>query len=84
MPIGRLVLKGRTQELECVTLGHHLPEQIHDDYVFAYRLLEVDRAASETRFAALARELPSHGLPAFHLQRLRRGEFGARIVLEGK
>ena len=84
VPIGRLVLKGRSQEIECVTAGHHLPEEIHEEYLVAYRLLDVDRAACEERFEALARNLPNHGLPAFHWQRLRRGEFGARIVLEGK
>ena len=84
MPIGRLVLKGRTQELECVTVGHHLPDEIHTEYLAAYELLDVDRAASEQRFGSLARALPNQGLPAFHWERLRRGEFGARIVLEGK
>lgn len=84
MPIGRLVLKGRTQEIECVTVGHHLPEAVQDEYLVAYRLLEVDRAASEAKFETLARGLPQRSLPAFHWQRLRRGEFGARIVLEGK
>ena len=84
VPIGRLVLKGRAQELECVTVGHHLPEDLHDEYLTAYGLLEVDRAASEERFAMLARRLPSHCLPAFHWQRLKRGDYGARIVLEGK
>jgi adenylate cyclase len=84
VPIGRLVLKGRTQELECVTVGHHLPEEIHTEYLAAYELLEVDRVASEQRFGNLARTLPSKSLPTFHWERLRRGEFGARIVLEGK
>ena len=67
VPIGRLVLKGRTQELECVTVGHHLPDEIHTDYLAAYELLDVDRAASEQRFGMLARALPNHGLPAFLL-----------------
>jgi len=84
VPIGRLVLKGRTQEIECVTVGHHLPEAAHSEYLVAYGLLEVDPAASAERFAALARGLPRHGLATFHWQRLQRGEFGARIVLEGK
>jgi adenylate cyclase len=84
VPIGRLVLKGRAQEIECVTVGHHLPEDLHDEYLVAYGLLEVDRGASEERFAMLARRLPSHGLPAFHWQRLKRGDRGVRIVLEGK
>lgn len=84
VPIGRLVLKGRSQEIECVTVGHHLPEELHGEYLTAYELLEVDRAASEERFAILASKLPSNGLAAFHCQRLQRGDFGARIVLEGK
>jgi class 3 adenylate cyclase len=84
VPIGRLVLKGRTQELECVTAGDHLPLEVHGDYLVAYELLEVDGAASRERFAALAQQSAQRGLPAFHWQRLQRGEFGARIVLEGK
>jgi adenylate cyclase len=84
VPIGRLVLKGRTQELECVTAGDHLPAEIVGDYNSAYALLEVDGAASEQRFAPLAQRSGHRGLPEFHWQRLRRGEFGARIVLEGK
>jgi class 3 adenylate cyclase/CHASE2 domain-containing sensor protein len=84
VPIGRLVLKGRTQELECVTAGDHLPAEVIDDYLEAYALLDCDGATSEQRFATLAHRSAQRGLPAFHWQRLRRGEFGARIVLEGK
>jgi class 3 adenylate cyclase/CHASE2 domain-containing sensor protein len=84
VPIGRLVLKGRSQEIECVTVEHHLPEEARGEYLAAYELIEIDPAASERRFGTLARDLPNHGLPALHWQRLRRGEFSARIVLEGK
>jgi len=42
------------------------------------------RFAAEAKFETLARSLPKRSLPAFHWERLRRGEFGARIVLEGK
>ena len=84
VPIGRLVLKGRVQELECVTVADHLPSEMLNDYLAAYALLDVDGSAREQRFAALAEQSAQRGLPAFHWQRLRRGEFGARIVLEGK
>jgi class 3 adenylate cyclase len=84
VPIGRLVLKGRTQELECVTAGDHLPPEVLGDYLAAYELLEIDAAASRQRFAALARQAAQRSLLAFHWQRLQRGELGARIVLEGK
>ena len=84
VPVGRLVLKGRTQELECVTAGDHLPPDMLADYLAAHALLDVDGAGSERRFAALAQAAAQRGLPAFYWQRLRRGEFGARIVLEGK
>jgi class 3 adenylate cyclase len=84
VPIGRLVLKGRTQELECVTAGDHLPPEVLGDYLAAYELLEIDGPASQQRFAALVGLSAQRGLPAFHWQRLQRGELGARIVLEGK
>jgi class 3 adenylate cyclase/CHASE2 domain-containing sensor protein len=84
VPIGRLVLKGRTQELECVTAGDHLPPNVLGDYLAAYELLEVGGAACRQRFAALAEQSAPRSLLAFHWQRLERGEVGARIVLEGK
>jgi adenylate cyclase len=84
VPIGRLVLKGRTQELECVTAGDHLPAAVLGDYLAAYELLEVDATACLERFAALVQQSTPRGLAAFHWQRLQRGEFGSRIVLEGK
>ena len=58
VPIGRLVLKGRSQEIECVTVGHHLSGARSRRVLVAYRLLDVDRAACEERFEALARNLP--------------------------
>jgi adenylate cyclase len=84
VPIGRLVLKGRTQELECVTAADHLPLEALADYLAAYELLEADVPACRERFAALVQQCTPRGLAAFHWQRLERGEFGARIVLEGK
>jgi hypothetical protein len=84
VPIGRLVLKGRTQELECVTAGDHLPVAVLGDYLAAYELLEIDATACLERFAALVQQSTPRGLAAFHWQRLQRGEVGSRIVLEGK
>ena len=46
VPIGRLVLKGRTQELECVTAADHLPLEVLGDYLAAYEMLELDGPAS--------------------------------------
>ena len=84
VPIGRLVLKGRTQELECVTAADQLPPEVRGDYLAAYELLELDGPESRERFAVLAQRSAQRGLVALHWQRLERGEFGSRIVLAGK
>jgi class 3 adenylate cyclase/CHASE2 domain-containing sensor protein len=84
VPIGRLVLKGRTAELECVTAVHDIAPAAVSAYRAAYELLETDAARSAALFAELCREAPDHGLWRFHLRRLERGETGIRIVLENK
>jgi class 3 adenylate cyclase len=83
LPVGQLVLKGRSAALECVTFGWNLAPEAAPQYREAYSLLDSDAA----RGAALLAELCSttdHGLLHFHRRRLERGESGSRIVLEAK
>ncbi|HEX5047798.1 MAG TPA: adenylate/guanylate cyclase domain-containing protein [Gammaproteobacteria bacterium] len=84
LPVGRLVLKGRSTALECVTFARALPAAVTRAYREAYALLDRDAAASAATFAEICRTAPEAGLPAFHLRRLERGEQGSTIVLETK
>jgi class 3 adenylate cyclase len=84
VPIGSLVLKGKSEALACVTPAHALPEQLRKGYLEAYELLAVDRDSSERRFAALNESWPAEPLLRLHLGRLRRGEAGETVVLEEK
>ncbi len=84
LPVGRLVLKGKSEALACVTPAADLPEEFRKDYLGAYELLAGDREASEQRFAALCESWPDEPLPRLHLTRLRQGAVGETIVLEEK
>ena len=83
-PVGRLVLKGKTEDIECVTPVLDWPEQARTGYLAAYHLLDTDPAASTRSFAHLCEQFPQQRLLHFHLDRLRRGQTGTRIVLEAK
>ena len=63
------------------------PRTGRDSYRLSRRLRIAGGGSSGERAngsACSLAALPNHGLPAFHWERLRRGELGARIVLEGK
>jgi adenylate cyclase len=83
-PVGKLLLKGKTEALECVTTCDALPPRLVEEYMLAYRLLERRDPAAVQRFAELLQQAPGDPLSAFHLMRLRRGEVGAIIALEEK
>jgi adenylate cyclase len=84
LPIGRLVLKGRTAALDCVTFARGLSAAAVQTYREAYALLERDATTSARLFMEISREIPDNGLLRFHLQRLEKGEVGTTIVLENK
>jgi adenylate cyclase len=84
LPVGKLVLKGKSDALACVTPAYDLPEPFRKGYLEAYELLAGDRIACERRFAALCESWPDEPLPRLHFERLRRGEWGETIVLEEK
>lgn len=83
-PVGRLVLKGKTQGLDCVTLWGGAAETVREAYRRAYAALERRDPASSELFHALHRQVPDDGLVAFHCARLQRGEHGIDVVLEVK
>jgi hypothetical protein len=53
-------------------------------YRDAYQLLQERAADAEVAFAELLRLRPDDALARLHLTRLRNGERGATLVLEGK
>ena len=85
-PIGDVVLKGKADAIACF---EPIPSDGPTaDYVAAYNaafdLLRRHDEHAEAAFAALVNEHPADRLARFHLDRLRHGEHGAKIVLVGK
>lgn len=86
-PIGRLVLKGKRQDLavfEPLSAEVPGPYAPLDEYQAAYAALAQSSAEAEPLFAALAQRYPDDPLVRLHHQRLRLGESGDRLVLESK
>lgn len=87
-PVGRLVLKGKTEPLmvyePILSDGTDAAPQADADYTAAYELLARGDAAAETAFADLAAARPNDGLVAFQWSRLRRGQSGETIVFTEK
>jgi class 3 adenylate cyclase len=86
-PLGRFVLKGRSQPIEVYELVEE-PRCASAEiarYREAYRLLEAgDPKAAEAAFGALAAALPDDGCVALHLERLRAGARDSVVVMEEK
>ncbi|HEX6993211.1 MAG TPA: adenylate/guanylate cyclase domain-containing protein [Gammaproteobacteria bacterium] len=83
-PVARLVLKGKTRGIDCVTLCDGPAAAVREQYLAAYAALERGDPASRELFHALYRQVPDDGLIAFHWRRLARGEHGIDVVLEEK
>ena len=85
-PIGALVLKGKTEAIETfeplVDGLLHAPQT--EAYLHAYRLLEAGDEQALAAFEAVCQDHPDDALAAFHLNRLKQGESGTRIVMAGK
>lgn len=85
-PIGALMLKGKTEPVEAFEplAGVQADAPATAAYLAAFELLRAEDPAAEAAFAALLEADPEDGLAAFHLDRLRRGERGATILLKRK
>ncbi len=86
-PVGRLVLKGKTQAL--MVYQPIIPESGEEArrdaaYENAYALLRDEKPEALQAFETLAAERPHDPLVALHLKRLRTGEQGDRIVMASK
>lgn len=86
-PVGRLVLKGKTESLMVYEpILADAPGAAADDpeYAAAYALLARADPAAEAAFAGLAAARPKDGLVAFQCSRLQRGQAGETIVFTAK
>lgn len=88
-PVGRLVLKGKTEPLmvfQPIHNGLEIPGAPLDDpdYAAAYALLTQDPVAARTAFEQLARERRDDPLVNLHLQRLQDNQVGDLIVMAEK
>ncbi|MDO8274962.1 MAG: adenylate/guanylate cyclase domain-containing protein, partial [Serpentinimonas sp.] len=86
-PIGRLLLKGKSQDLAVFEpLCAEVPSAYAppDEYQAAYEALAQQHEEALARFADLAQRYPSDPLVRLHHQRLSPGESGERLVLESK
>ena len=85
-PIGRLVLKGKSEGIgayELLTASRtRAPEIV--EYVKAYRLVESCDPAAQKEFAELTERYPDDGLIAFYAIRLEAGMTGVTIRLGEK
>jgi adenylate cyclase len=86
-PVGRLVLKGKTEPLEVfeplvAEREHQYAPQ--DDYLAAYAALRDQLPEARELFAKLAAVYPDDPLVALHARRLKAGEQGDLIVLTEK
>jgi class 3 adenylate cyclase len=83
-PVGELVLKGRSEALECVTVDDDMPPELLQEYRSAFALMQARNPKCVQRFAELFKKLPNDALIAFHAARLDRGDLSAIILLEEK
>ena len=85
-PIGRLVLKGKSEGLGTFELLDDARAEAPEieEYMRAWRLLEAENPAAVAAFARLAERYPADGLIAFQATRLKTGMSGPVIRLTGK
>jgi len=85
-PVGRLVLKGKTQPLmvyqPCATAL--TPQAPVAEYVQAYSMLQGNAEDALIAFEALATRYPEDPLVKLHLDRLKAGQEGELIVMAEK
>jgi adenylate cyclase len=86
-PVGRLVLKGKTQALgvfEPVVGDSTVARAPLDAYRAAYAAMAAEQPDALALFAALAADYPADPLVALHLGRLQSGASGDLIVMSEK
>jgi adenylate cyclase len=83
IPIGSLVLKGKSQHLPVYWPidKKDIESAAVDAYIKAYRLLEEEDSAAAEALESVVKRYPELRLAAFHLKRLRVGQSGTKIVV---
>lgn len=84
-PIGNLILKGKSQGVEAVTVVTNntflSPMNCYDE---AYQAMCDGQGSARAQFEALHRQYPNDPLVALHAKRLAEGETGSTIALKEK
>ncbi len=83
-PSAELVVAGRHEAVPVFEPANGLDAAVYEAYLKAYDLLRRGDGGAEAAFAELNRAHPTDPLVALHLERLRRGETGVTMILEGK
>ena len=83
-PIGNVVLKGKTEPVQVVTISDDLSELEQIEYIDAYNALVAHQSGAREQIYALAQKHPEDPLLGFHQARLMRGGSTAEIRLEDK
>ena len=84
-PVGRLVLKGRSQELACFEPVSMEPAYANlDAYRAAYEQLDASRPEAALAFERLLEQHPDDPLVRFHAEGLRGGRAGSRVKMDAK
>ena len=83
-PIGNVLLKGKTEPVQVVTISEDLSEREQIEYVDAFNALLQRRSGAREQIDALARKHPGDALLEFHQAHLMRGGSAAEIRLEEK
>lgn len=85
-PIGKLVLKGKSKDLETFEplSREEADSQRVKDYMEAYQIMEKMDPQAPQKFKALSEKYPDDPLVIFHLKRLESGESGNTIVMREK
>lgn len=83
-PIGRVVLKGKSEPLDLVTPCIDMDQQAYEHYMEAFAAIEIDRAVARDTMERLLRSYPEDGLIEYQVKRLRSAANDDVIVLEEK
>ncbi len=86
-PVGEIVLKGKVEAVQVFEPLEAMMAPVgtcDEAYEAAYALLERGDHTVLAVFETLSEQRPWDGLTAFHLQRLRSGERGTRLVMARK
>ncbi|MDD5028702.1 MAG: adenylate/guanylate cyclase domain-containing protein [Rhodoferax sp.] len=85
-PVGRLLLKGKTEAVqvyEPLTQDEAQSERVIS-YRSAYALLQAQQPAAQDAFARLHQNYPDDTLIAYHANRLAAGDTGTLVVMKNK